>query len=89
MREMYFMWLLMLWMGASRTLRGIKTKRSRIGKKRGQSRTRSNYDEPADWYYPVPESLGAALSAGNATEAEQVFREDLMRNRRNPGLYSA
>jgi tetratricopeptide (TPR) repeat protein len=44
-----------------------------------------NYDEPPDWYYPVRESLGAALlAAGNAAEAEKVFREDLERNLRNP-----
>ena len=31
------------------------------------------------------ESLGAALlTLGNASEAEQVFREDLKRNPRNP-----
>jgi tetratricopeptide (TPR) repeat protein len=42
------------------------------------------YDEPADWYYPVRESLGAALlRAGRHTEAEQVFRADLERNPRN------
>ena len=44
-----------------------------------------NYDEPADWYYPVRESLGAALLAnGKATEAEVVFRADLAQNPRNP-----
>jgi tetratricopeptide (TPR) repeat protein len=44
-----------------------------------------NYDEPADWYYPVRESLGAALLAsGNAPEAERVFRVDLLQNPRNP-----
>ncbi len=44
-----------------------------------------NYDEPPDWYYPVRESLGAALlNAGKSTEAEAVFREDLRRNPRNP-----
>ena len=44
-----------------------------------------NYDEPADWYYPVRESLGAALlNAGKAAEAEQVFRADLVQNPRNP-----
>lgn len=43
------------------------------------------YDEPPDWYYPVRESLGAALlAAGKAEEAELVFREDLKRNPRNP-----
>jgi len=43
------------------------------------------YDEPPDWYYPVRESLGAALlAAGKPTDAEQVFRQDLERNPRNP-----
>jgi hypothetical protein len=42
------------------------------------------YGEPPDWYYPVRESLGAALlRAGRATDAESVFRDDLKRNRRN------
>ena len=44
-----------------------------------------NYNEPADWYYPVRESLGAALlKSGKASEAERVFREDLRQNPRNP-----
>jgi tetratricopeptide (TPR) repeat protein len=44
-----------------------------------------NYNEPADWYYPVRESLGAALlGAGKAPEAEAVFRVDLQQNPRNP-----
>ena len=52
------------------------------------------YDEPADWYYPVRESLGATLlSSGDAKAAEQAFRDDLQRNPRNPrslfGLMSA
>jgi tetratricopeptide (TPR) repeat protein len=43
-----------------------------------------NYDEPPGWYYPVRESLGAALLLhGNAAEAEKVFREDLEFNQRN------
>jgi tetratricopeptide (TPR) repeat protein len=43
------------------------------------------YNEPPEWFYPVRESLGAALLAsGKANEAEQVFREDLRRNPRNP-----
>ena len=43
------------------------------------------YDEPPGWYYPVRESLGAALLRdGQAAEAEQVFRADLERNPRNP-----
>ena len=40
-----------------------------------------NYDEPADWFYPTRESLGAALlRAQRLDRAEQVFREDLVRN---------
>lgn len=43
-----------------------------------------NYDEPPGWYYPVRESLGAALLiAGDAVEAEKVFRKDLEDNPRN------
>jgi tetratricopeptide (TPR) repeat protein len=42
------------------------------------------YDEPPDWYYPVRESLGAALlKSGRAAEAEGVFRADLKRNPRS------
>ena len=36
------------------------------------------YDEPADWYYPVRESLGGMLlQSGDVKAAEQVFRDDL------------
>jgi tetratricopeptide (TPR) repeat protein len=43
------------------------------------------YDEPPDWFFPVRESLGAALLMNNsAPDAERVFREDLERNPRNP-----
>jgi tetratricopeptide (TPR) repeat protein len=42
------------------------------------------YDEPPAWYYPVRETLGATLlRAGNAAEAEQVFREGVRRSPRN------
>jgi tetratricopeptide (TPR) repeat protein len=42
------------------------------------------YDEPPAWYYPVRESLGAALlRAGQAAEAEAVFREGVRRSPRN------
>ena len=50
-----------------------------------EAQDKLNYTEPPDWYYPVRESLGAALLAGgNPKEAEQDFREDLRRNPRNP-----
>lgn len=43
------------------------------------------YDEPPIWFYPVRESLGAALLlSGDASGAERVFREDLARFPRNP-----
>jgi tetratricopeptide (TPR) repeat protein len=42
------------------------------------------YNEPADWYYPVRESLGAMLLLdGQAAKAEEVFRADLKKTRRN------
>jgi hypothetical protein len=42
------------------------------------------YDEPPAWYYPVRETLGAALLAdGKAVEAERVFRDDLKFNPNN------
>lgn len=42
------------------------------------------YDEPPTWYYPIRETLGAALLAsGNPAEAERVFRDDLRLNRGN------
>ena len=43
------------------------------------------YGEPPDWYFPVRESLGAAMMInGDAAGAEKVFRDDLQRNPRNP-----
>ena len=42
------------------------------------------YDEPPAWYYPVRESLGAALLlAGDAAGAEGVFRDGLRRSPNN------
>ena len=42
------------------------------------------FTEPPPWYYPVRQSLGAALlAAGRPAEAEAVYREDLKRNREN------
>jgi tetratricopeptide (TPR) repeat protein len=50
-----------------------------------EAQDKLNYTEPPDWYYPVRESLGAALlTSDKAKEAEEVFREDLRRNPRNP-----
>ncbi|MEO7457583.1 MAG: hypothetical protein ABIY52_15080 [Gemmatimonadaceae bacterium] len=42
------------------------------------------YDEPTTWYAPVRQRLGRILlAAGKAAEAEQAFREDLLRNPEN------
>jgi tetratricopeptide (TPR) repeat protein len=42
------------------------------------------YDEPPTWYYPVRETLGAALiAAGRPADAEQIFRADLKYNPKN------
>ncbi|MFI5007886.1 MAG: tetratricopeptide repeat protein, partial [Solirubrobacterales bacterium] len=39
------------------------------------------FTEPAPWYFPVRQSLGAALLAGGRpVEAEAVYRDDLKRN---------
>jgi tetratricopeptide (TPR) repeat protein len=43
-----------------------------------------NYNEPADWFFPVRHLLGAQLLlSGHPAEAEQVYREDLKRNPQN------
>jgi hypothetical protein len=43
-----------------------------------------NYIEPADWYLPVRETLGAVYFLQDEPAlAEKVFRDDLDRNRRN------
>ncbi len=52
------------------------------------------YDEPAAWYMPARQALGAALlELGRAEDAQAVFEQDLARNRENGwslhGLVSA
>jgi tetratricopeptide (TPR) repeat protein len=43
------------------------------------------YSEPEDWFFPVRESLGAALLMnGDNAGAEKIFRQDLERHPRNP-----
>jgi tetratricopeptide (TPR) repeat protein len=42
------------------------------------------YDEPPAWYIPSREALGRALiAAGNYSESEKVFREELVRHPRS------
>ncbi|MGQ0736703.1 MAG: hypothetical protein ACT4QD_24000 [Acidobacteriota bacterium] len=52
------------------------------------------YNEPPDWLLPTREGLGRALMrTGRPADAEQVYRADLLRNRKNPralyGLWKA
>jgi tetratricopeptide (TPR) repeat protein len=50
-----------------------------------QIQDRLYYGEPPEWFYPVRESLGAALMLnGQAAQAEAVFRADLDQYPRNP-----
>ena len=50
-----------------------------------QIEDRLYYGEPPEWFYPVRESLGAALLLnGQAAQAEAVFRADLEQYPRNP-----
>jgi tetratricopeptide (TPR) repeat protein len=42
------------------------------------------YNEPADWFFPARQLLGAQLLlAGQAVQAERIYRADLGRNRAN------
>jgi tetratricopeptide (TPR) repeat protein len=64
-----------------------KDNASAIAQLRGAVATQDSlkYNEPEDWFFPVRESLGAALLMnGDAAGAEKVFREDLDRHPRNP-----
>jgi len=57
----------------------------RLWEKAATLQDRLNFDEIPDWYYPVRESWGAALLRDRrAAEAESVFKQDLVRNPRNP-----
>jgi predicted Zn-dependent protease len=75
--------------------------RARIAEARGQGaaaigywrravalQDQAAYSEPPLWYYPVRDSLGAALlRAGAASEAVAVFQEDLRRRPNDPRAY--
>jgi tetratricopeptide (TPR) repeat protein len=64
---------------------GDRAKALRAYERAVEAQDALDYDEPADWFYPVRETLGAALIRdGKYAEAEKVFREDLKRNPNNP-----
>lgn len=74
--------------------RGDRTKAIELLRDAVANQDQLLYDEPADWYYPVRETLGGALlQTGDAKGAEEVFRKDLELNPRNPrslfGLHEA
>jgi tetratricopeptide (TPR) repeat protein len=50
-----------------------------------QQQDQLGYSEPPAWFYPVRESLGAALyRASRYAKAEATFRADLVKNPKNP-----
>jgi hypothetical protein len=74
--------------------RGQQTEAIRLWTDAVAAADRVPYDEPPIFFYPVRESLGAALVlSGRAEDAERVFREDLVKHPRNArslfGLHEA
>jgi tetratricopeptide (TPR) repeat protein len=64
--------------------RGARAESIALWREAVEAGDRVAYDEPPVWFYPLRESLGAALLQTNdAAQAERVFREDLRRNPRN------
>jgi Tfp pilus assembly protein PilF len=58
--------------------RGDKDESIRLWRRAVEVEGTIQYDEPPAWFYPVRQSLAAALlSNGQAKEAEAVFREAL------------
>jgi tetratricopeptide (TPR) repeat protein len=67
--------------------RGEKEKSVALWRLAAEQYSALQYDEPPAWYFPVHQSLGAALLRnGQAAEAEKVFREALTRKMRDPRL---
>ena len=64
--------------------RGEHTERIRLLTAAVEMEDSLPYFEPPYWYYPVRQSLGAALlEVGQVAEAEAVYREDLVKNSEN------
>ena len=67
------------------TARGENERAIKHWEKAVEIEDRLSYGEPPEWFYPVRESLGAALLLnGYADRAEAVFRADLEQYPRNP-----
>jgi hypothetical protein len=64
--------------------RGAHDDSIRFWTKAVEAADRLPYDEPPVWFYPLRESLGAALLlADKPAQAERTFRDDLVRHPRN------
>ena len=64
--------------------RGSRDQSIQLWTKAVAAADRLPYDEPPVWFYPLRESLGAALlQSDKAAQAEKVFRDDLVRHPRN------
>ncbi len=78
-------WRRTSWRAASRGHRGKKDAAIQHLREAVMLQDEMDYTEPPDWFYPTRESLGGELlQAGNAAEAEKLFRDDLQSNPRNP-----
>jgi len=67
--------------------RGEKEKSIDLWRRAVQVESTLQYDEPPPWFYPVRQSLAAALlKTGRAAEAEATFRETLSRHPRDGRL---
>ena len=67
--------------------RGEKDEAIRLWKRAIEVEKTIQYDEPPPWFYPVRQSLGAALlKNGQAKEAEVVFREAISKQPRDGRL---
>lgn len=67
--------------------RGEKDEAIRLWKRAIEVEKTIQYDEPPPWFYPVRQSLGAALLRnGQAKEAEVVFREAITKQPRDGRL---
>jgi tetratricopeptide (TPR) repeat protein len=67
--------------------RGNREESIRLWRRAVEAEKAIQYDEPPAWFYPVRQSLGAALLGnGQAKEAEAVFRETIAKHSRDGRL---
>jgi hypothetical protein len=67
--------------------RGNREESIRLWRRAVEAENAIQYDEPPAWFYPVRQSLAAALlENGQAKEAETVFRETIAKHSRDGRL---